>query len=594
MTNPHRPVDLPRGGLVRPGKLVRLWPRVRPYRGALALALVALVCSGAITLAFPKLGGSLLDAAFQARDRALLDRIALGLFLLFVLQAGLNYVQTYFLTSTGERAVAGLRRELFGKLLELPPGFFADRRTGELMSRLSADVAMLQGAMSTQIAELARQVMQLVGSLVLLTISQPRLTLTALAVAPLVIGTAIYFGRRLRRMSTGLQDLVAEANGQAEEALSQIRTVQSFVQGPAELGRYGARIDSTVRKALSRAHTRGIFFAAITLAVFGGIVTVLWQGGRQVLDGNLTQGDLIQFFLYTMFIAGAIGGLVSFTSQYQEAVGAAQRVFELLETVPEIKDPPAPVPLPRPLAGEVRFENISFRYRQDDDAPWALREVDLTVRPGEVVAVVGPSGAGKTTLVSLLPRFWDVTEGSIRLDGVEIRSLALGELRAALGLVPQEPALFSGTIRENIAYGRPEASLEEIRSAARAAHAEEFIERLPEGYETVVGERGVKLSGGQRQRIAIARVILKDPTVLVLDEATSSLDTASERLVEEALERLLRGRTTLIIAHRLSTVQRADRIVVLEHGRVAEVGTHAELLARQGLYALLYREQFRG
>ena len=592
MAHPHPRLEIPRG-IVRPGKLVRLWPRLRPHRGALGIALVALLGSGAITLAFPKFGGALLDAAFQAHDRALLDRIALGLFLLFVLQAGLNYVQTYFLTATGEKAVAGLRRELFAKLLDLPPGFFADRRTGELMSRLSTDVAMLQGAMSTQIAELARQVLSLVGSLILLSISQPRLTFTALAVAPVVIGTAVFFGRRLRKMSTGLQDQVAEANGQAEEALGQIRTVQSFVQAPAELGRYGARIDGTVRTALRRAHTRGIFFGAITLAVFGAIVVVLWQGGRQVLDGRLSQGDLIQFILYTMFIAGAIGGLVSFTSQYQEAVGAAQRVFELLETVPDIKDPPAPTPLPRPLKGEVAFERVSFRYRAGEDHPWALRDISLTVRPGEVVAVVGPSGAGKTTLVSLLPRFWDVTEGSIRLDGVDIRSLALADLRGALGLVPQEPALFSGTIRENIAYSRPDASLDDVVAAARAAHAEEFIERLPERYETVVGERGVKLSGGQRQRIAIARVILKDPVVLVLDEATSSLDTASERLVEEALERLLRGRTTLIIAHRLSTVQRADRIVVLEHGRVAEIGTHAELLAREGLYALLYREQFR-
>jgi subfamily B ATP-binding cassette protein MsbA len=580
-------------GFVAPGKLVRLWPRIRPYRGSLALALLALTASAAITLAFPKFGGALLDAAFESRDRTLLDRIALGLFLLFVVQALLNYAQTYLLTATGERAVAGLRRDLFTKLLDLPPGFFADRRTGELTSRLTADVAMLQGAMSTQIAELARQVMTLVGSLVLLTISQPRLTLTAIGVAPLVIGIAVYFGRRLRKMSTGLQDLVADANGQAEEALSQIRTVQSFVQGPAEVRRYGAKIDTLVMTALRRAHVRGIFFGAITLAVFGGIVVVLWQGGRQVLDGQLSQGDLIQFILYTMFIAGAIGGLVSFTSQYQEAVGAAQRVFELLETDPAIRDPETPLPLHRPVRGEVRFEGVSFRYRDEGETPWALREVDLELRPGQVVALVGPSGAGKTTMASLLPRFWDVTEGRILLDGVDLRQLALAELRGALGVVPQEPALFSGTIRDNIAYARPEASEADVVAAARAAHAEEFIERLPERYDTVVGERGVKLSGGQRQRIAIARVILKDPAVLVLDEATSSLDTASERLVEEALERLLVGRTTLIIAHRLSTVQRADLIVVLEQGAIVEEGTHEELLARGGLYALLHREQFR-
>ncbi len=592
MTAPAPSVETKRG-FVPPGKLVRLWPRIRSYRGALAVALVTLLMSGAITLAFPKFGGALLDAAFQAHDRALLDRIALGLFLLFVLQAFLNYAQTYLLTSTGERAVAGLRRELFGKLLEMPPGFFADRRTGELMSRLTADIAMLQGAMSTQIAELARQVLQLVGSLILLTVSQPRLTLTALAVAPIVIGTAVFFGRRLRKMTTGLQDQVAEATGQAEEALSQIRTVQSFVQEPAEVTRYGNKIDGLVSTALRRAHMRGLFFGAITLAVFGAIVVVLWQGGRQVLDGRLSQGDLIQFILYTMFIAGAVGGLVSFTSQYQEAVGAAQRVFELLETSADITDPPRPSPRPAPIRGEVRFEQVSFRYKEGEGLPWALREVALDLRPGEVVALVGPSGAGKTTLASLLLRFWDVTEGRILLDGTDIRSFRLADLRGALGLVPQEPALFSGTIRENIAYARPDASEADVVAAAQAAHAEEFIERLPLRYETVVGERGVKLSGGQRQRIAIARVVLKDPAVLVLDEATSSLDTASERLVEEALERLLRGRTTLIIAHRLSTIQRADRIVVLEQGRVVEIGTHAELLAQGGLYALLHREQFR-
>jgi subfamily B ATP-binding cassette protein MsbA len=592
VTAPAPRVETKRG-FVPPGKLVRLWPRIRPYRGALAVALVTLLLSGAITLAFPKFGGALLDAAFQAHDRALLDRIALGLFLLFVLQAFLNYGQTYLLTSTGERAVAGLRRELFGKLLEMPPGFFADRRTGELMSRLTADIAMLQGAMSTQIAELARQVLQLIGSLILLTISQPRLTLTALAVAPIVIGTAVYFGRRLRKMTTGLQDQVAEATGQAEEALSQIRTVQSFVQEPAEVARYGNKIDGLVSTALRRAHMRGLFFGAITLAVFGAIVVVLWQGGRQVLDGRLSQGDLIQFILYTMFIAGAIGGLVSFTSQYQEAVGAAQRVFELLETAAGITDPTAPTPLPVPLRGAVRFDLVSFRYKEGEGAPWALQEVALELQPGEVVALVGPSGAGKTTLASLLPRFWDVTTGRILLDGTDIRAFRLADLRGALGLVPQEPALFSGTIRENIAYARPDASEADVVAAARAAHAEEFIERLPLRYETVVGERGVKLSGGQRQRIAIARVVLKDPSVLVLDEATSSLDTASERLVEEALERLLRGRTTLIIAHRLSTIQRADRIVVLDQGRVVEMGTHTELLGKGGLYALLHREQFR-
>jgi subfamily B ATP-binding cassette protein MsbA len=312
-----------------------------------------------------------------------------------------------------------------------------------------------------------------------------------------------------------------------------------------------------------------------------------------VLDGQLTPGTLFTFMIYTIMIAGAVASLIGFFSSYQESVGAAERVFQLVEMVSPITDPPAPAALPNPVRGRVTFDRVSFRYGEGPDAPWALSEVSLEVAPGETVALVGPSGAGKTTMVSLLPRFWDVTEGTISLDGQDIRRLRLADLRRAIGIVPQEPALFSGSIRENIAYARPEASLADIESAARAAHAHEFIERLATGYDTVVGERGIRLSGGQRQRIAIARAILKDPRVLILDEATSSLDTESERLIEDALEKLLVGRSTLIIAHRLSTVRRADRLVVLDHGRIVEQGTHTALLAQGGLYARLYQRQFR-
>jgi subfamily B ATP-binding cassette protein MsbA len=336
-----------------------------------------------------------------------------------------------------------------------------------------------------------------------------------------------------------------------------------------------------------------VFFGVLTFATFIGIVFVLWQGGLQVLEGRLTPGELVQFLLYTITIAAAIGALASFFSSYQEAVGAAERVFEILEMKPAITDPAQPTTLPQPVRGSVAFEKVFFRYHRDPAASWILDGIDLACAPGEVVALVGPSGAGKTTLVSLLPRFWDPDRGRVLLDGLDIRSLRLADLRSAIGVVPQDPALFSGTIRENIAYARPGASSDEVEAAARAAHAHEFVERLAQGYDTLVGERGVKLSGGQRQRVAIARAVLKDPAVLILDEATSNLDTESERLIEDALGKLLVGRTTLIIAHRLSTVRRADRLVVIDHGRIVEEGTHGELLELGGLYARLYQRQFR-
>jgi len=559
------------------------------------VAFVCLVASASIALAFPQIVRHLLDAAFISANADLLNRIALGLLALFAIQALLNFVQVYFLTSTSELVIAQLREDLFAHLVRLSPGFFTERRTGELTSRLSADTTVLQTVLSYNLSEFARQTLFLVGGIILLVITDSRLTATTLAVVPLVVGAAVVFGRALRKASTGVQDRIAEATGTADEAFSQIRTVQSYTAEAEEVRRYGAHLSEVISAALRRARIRGTFFGILTFCGFGGVVAVLWQGGRQVLAGNLTAGALVSFLLYALYVAGAVGSLASLFGAYQEAVGAARRVFDLLETESTVKDPVRPLKLPRPLRGEIVVDNVRFNY--NPALPEVLEGVSLRIGAGEVVALVGPSGAGKTTVASLLPRFWDVSSGRITFDGVDIRDLSLSELRGAIGIVPQEPTLFSGTIRENIAYaalGRATPPSEEaIHAAAKAAHAVEFIERLPDGFDTRVGERGVKLSGGQRQRIAIARVFLKDPALVILDEATSSLDTESERLVEEAMEDLLRARSTLIIAHRLSTVLRADRLVVIDHGVIVEEGRHQDLLASEGVYSRLYRGQFR-
>ncbi len=575
-----------------PKPLGRLLPRLAPYRGQLAVAAVCLVIAAGVGLAFPQIVRELLDAAFQRHDRALLDRVALGLLVLFALQGVMNFVQVYLLTSTTERVIATLREDVFAHLVRLSPGFFTERRTGELTSRLSADLAILQSLLSTWISEISRQSLLLVGGLVMLSLTHARLTVTTLAVTPVVVGAALVFGRRLKRASTGVQDRVAEAMGHADEAFAQIRTVQSFHREAEETRRYGAQLAGVVVAAVARAKIRALFFGVVGFIAFGGVVAVLWEGGQLVLDGALTPGALVSFLLYAITVAAAVGSLASLFGSYQEALGAATRVFELLETQPTVAEAEHPAPLARPARGEVALEDVCFRYAPE--LPDALSHVNLDIASGEVVALVGPSGAGKTTIASLLPRFWDVTGGRVTLDGIDIRELSFNDLRGAIGIVPQEPALFSGTIRENIAYARPAelgpAPMEaEVVAAARAAHALEFIERLPDGFDTRVGERGVKLSGGQRQRLAIARVFLKNPAVVVLDEATSSLDTESERAVEAAMEDLLRGRSTLIIAHRLSTVRRADRVVVLDRGRIVEHGTHDELLDRNGLFARLYR-----
>jgi subfamily B ATP-binding cassette protein MsbA len=576
---------------VSPAPLTALVPRVRPYTGRLLVCTLCLIVAASVGLAFPLVVRHLLDAAFEQRDRALLDRIAFWLVLAFALQGAMNFVQVYLLTGTSERVIAKLREDVFAHLIHLSPGFFTERRTGELTSRLSADLAVLQSLLGSWISESSRQVLFLVGGIALLTITHPVLTMTTLAAVPLVVGSAFFFGRKLRRASTGLQDRIAESMGMADEAFSQIRTVQSFVREEEETRRYHGLLSGVVTAAVRRAKMRASLFGIVGFVAFAAVVGVLWQGGRLVLEGVMTPGELVSFLLYAITVAAAVGSLASLFGSYQEAIGAAQRVFELLEMQPTVPEPERPVALRRPVRGAVALEGVAFRYAPE--LPEVLRDVTFSIAPGEVVALVGPSGAGKTTVASLIPRLWDVTGGRITLDGVDVRHLSFADLRGSIGLVPQEPALFSGSVRDNIAYARPDASDDDVLAAARAAHAIEFIDRLPEGMATRVGERGIKLSGGQRQRIALARVFLKDPAVVVLDEATSSLDNESERLVEEAMEELLRGRSTLIIAHRLRTVRRADRVLVLERGQVVEEGTHEELVGQAGLYGRLYQAELR-
>ncbi|MGA9772065.1 MAG: ABC transporter transmembrane domain-containing protein [Blastocatellia bacterium] len=574
-----------------PRDLLKLLSYTRPYRGRLAIAFTSLLIASSIGLAFPMMIQQLMDAAFVERSSQKMNSLAVLTICLFAIQAAFSFLRAYLLSYTGERIVADVRTQLYTHLTSLPVSFFASRRIGELTSRMASDVGVIQTVTTSSVTELLRTCLVLTGGIAIIAFTNLRLTLMMLAVVPIVIISAQFYGRYIRRLSTQVQDRLAEANSVLEETLSAIRIVQSFVREGYERQRYREKITDALKLAVRRSVAGGGFIAFIIMVVYSGIAVMLWFGLRLVTSGEMTAGKLTAFVLYTFVIAGSISGMSELYGQFQGAIGATRRVFELLDLEPEIKDPAEPEELGR-VEGSVRLNDVHFTY-PDERATEILKGVTIEARPGQIVALVGSSGAGKSTLVALVPRFFDVTSGAILVDGHDIRSLRLRDLRAAIGMVPQETTLFGGTIRENIAYGKLDATDEEIKAVARAAHAHEFVSEFPAGYETIVGERGIKLSGGQRQRIAIARALLKDPAILILDEATSSLDSESERLVQDALETLMQGRTTFVIAHRLSTVRRADKIVVLDSGRIIEEGTHEELIANEGLYKQLYDIQFR-
>ncbi|HAW90974.1 MAG TPA: ABC transporter ATP-binding protein [Gemmatimonadetes bacterium] len=571
------------------GFLRRLGPRVGPYTTPLVLAGMLMLCSVGIGLAFPLVVRELLDAAFLAEDSAVLNRIAIGLLLLFAVLAVINFSQSYLTASVSEKVVADLRRDIFGALVYQPPGFFANRRVGELSSRLASDSGLIQGVLRFGVPEIIRQVTFLMGALVLVTITNPRLTLVTLTAIPFAALVGWFFGRRVRRLSTNIQDRLADAVARAEQVFTQIRTVQSFTRESYENEAYVGAVNRARDEGLRRAMARASLTGAVTFAAFGAIVGVLWVGGRLVLDGALSPGTLVAFLLYAVTISGAITSLAGFWANLQEAAGAARRIFEILDHPVAIESPTAPRRLPTPVRGVVRYEGVTFRY--EPHLPRVLDGIDLVLDEGVTVALVGISGSGKSTLASLIPRFFDVEEGSVTVDGIDVREMALDDLRTRIGIVPQEPMLFGGTVRENLLYGNLEASQAEIEEVSLAAHAADFIETFPDGYDQVVGERGVTLSAGQRQRIAIARVMLERPKLLILDEASSSLDSESEELIQDALERLMGGRTTLVIAHRLSTVIRSDRILVLDESRIVDEGSHRDLLERSEVYDRLYRRQ---